>query len=518
VHHQPHARKAHLIRSRAGTALLCSLLLGVGAAGCSSGGEPGAPGSSRQEGEPPADAAVVTRAPQEPVALAADDDPAALAVAASTALFERSSVVVLAGADDPAAQQAAAALATGAGVPVLLTGDPTAGEVDRLGTETVLAVGDPAAAWAESAGTGADVVAVGEGRPDELEDLPAPEPQGVDVLTTGDPTHLAATATARAAGAAVHEVPDGDPRASADAVTALGEGGGAVLALGSAFGPAERLQARVATAATGVQLPGGGQRLWPGRLLVALYGSPVSPSLGVLGEQPVDAAVERARAVAAEYDALPATEGVAVVPTMEIITTVASSSAGPDGDYSTETDVEVLRPWVEAAGAAGIYVVLDLQPGRTDFLTQAQRYEELLALPHVGLALDPEWRLEPGQVHLRQIGAVGVDEVNAVATWLADLTRERALPQKVLMVHQFRLSMIDGRERLDTSRDELAVVLHGDGNGEPGTKLATWRALTAQAPPGVHWGWKNFYDEDTPTFTPQQTLDVEPEPVFVSYQ
>jgi hypothetical protein len=61
-------------------------------------------------------------------------------------------------------------------------------------------------------------------------------------------------------------------------------------------------------------------------------------------------------------------------------------------------------------------------------------------------------------------------------------------------------------------------VLHGDGNGEPGTKLATWRALTAQAPAGVHWGWKNFYDEDTPTFTPQQTLDVEPEPVFVSYQ
>ena len=40
-----------------------------------------------------------------------------------------------------------------------------------------------------------------------------------------------------------------------------------------------------------------------------------------------------------------------------------------------------------------MYVVLDLQPGRTDFLTQAKRYEPLLALPHVGLALDPEWRL-----------------------------------------------------------------------------------------------------------------------------
>ena len=44
-----------------------------------------------------------------------------------------------------------------------------------------------------------------------------------------------------------------------------------------------------------------------------------------------------------------------------------------------------------------MYVVLDLQPGYTDFLAQAQRYEEFLAQPHVGLALDPEWRLAPGR-------------------------------------------------------------------------------------------------------------------------
>jgi hypothetical protein len=32
-------------------------------------------------------------------------------------------------------------------------------------------------------------------------------------------------------------------------------------------------------------------------------------------------------------------------------------------------------------------------------------------------------------------------------------------------------------------------------------------------------GWKNFYDEDHPTFTPRQTYrDVRPAPWFVSYQ
>ncbi|MFP5371010.1 MAG: hypothetical protein ACLGI3_09705, partial [Actinomycetes bacterium] len=192
---------------------------------------------------------------------------------------------------------------------------------------------------------------------------------------------------------------------------------------------------------------------------------------------------------------------------------------GPDANYSTETEIEVLRPWVEAAGEAGLYVVLDLQPGRTDFLTQAQDYRALLELPHVGLAQDPEWRLGPGEMHLRQIGSVGVDEVNAVVTWLADLTRDNALPQKLLVVHQFRLDMVQGRERLDTSRDELAVMVHADGQGAQADKQATWQRLHEDAPARLWWGWKNFHDEDAPMLTPEQTVaSVRPLPQLISYQ
>lgn len=61
---------------------------------------------------------------------------------------------------------------------------------------------------------------------------------------------------------------------------------------------------------------------------------------------------------------------------------------------------------MQAATAAGLYVILDLQPGRADLLTQAKRYAPLLAMPSVGLALDPEWKLGPGQVPLQQIGGV----------------------------------------------------------------------------------------------------------------
>ena len=151
--------------------------------------------------------------------------------------------------------------------------------------------------------------------------------------------------------------------------------------------------------------------------------------------------------------------------------------------------------------------------------TQAERYRSLLELPHVGLALDPEWRLGPDEVHLQQVGSVGIDEVNGVVTWLADLTRENALPQKLLVLHQFRLAMVEGRERLDTSRDELAVMVHADGQGAQPDKQATWQALRQNAPAPLWWGWKNFYDEDLPMLTPEQTIaQVSPQPQLISYQ
>ena len=270
---------------------------------------------------------------------------------------------------------------------------------------------------------------------------------------------------------------------------------------------------QIDVAARGLALPGGGQLLFPSKRIVALYGHPHTAALGVLGEQSPEAAVRRAAEVAESY----ATEGIDLVPGFEIITTLASASAGADGDYSAELSVADLTPWVNAATEAGYYVILDLQPGRTDFLTQAKRYEELLSLPNVGLALDPEWRLKADQTHLRQIGSVTAREINEVSEWLAGIVRREALPQKLLLVHQFKLSMISSRSEIE-SRPELGMVIQMDGQGPLGTKFATWRALLVDGSPNWEWGWKSFYDEDSPMATPQQVLDLEPVPVFISFQ
>jgi hypothetical protein len=353
--------------------------------------------------------------------------------------------------------------------------------------------------------------------PPRLPPVAPPEPLGSLTVLAPDATHpVAAIATARAAGARVLVTGATDPRADPALISALADQPPShTLALGPGFGPADRLRDRQAVAATGVQLPGGGQVVFPGRRFVALYGHPGAPVLGVLGEQPVDQAIARAEQVAAEYRPL---VDEPVVPALEIITTVASAGAGPQGDYSRRTPVSELRPWVDAAGPAGAYVVLDLQPGRTDFLSQAMEYEELLREPHVGLALDPEWRLAPDQRHLEQIGSVDVGEVNEVVAWLADLTARHRLPQKLLVLHQFTIHMITDRNELDTDRDELAVLIHVDGFGTRGQKLNTWDTLHRNPPPRVWWGWKNFYDEDQPTFTPGETVEVAPSPRFISYQ
>jgi hypothetical protein len=267
------------------------------------------------------------------------------------------------------------------------------------------------------------------------------------------------------------------------------------------------------TVLTGPTLPGGGHRLFENERMVAIYGHPTTPALGVLGEQDLDGAVDRVREVAAPYSA----DGAEILPTFEIITTIASAEPGARDDYSRRTDPEVLRPWIDRAAEEGFYVVLDLQPGRTDFLEQAQEYEELLLEPHVGLALDPEWRLEPDQVHLRQIGSVQAQEVQRVADWLAALTREHLLPQKALVLHQFRLSMLPDRDTI-VAPPELAVVVHMDGQGAIGDKYATYELITTGAEDRWVWGWKNFYDEDLPTPTPDEVLALDPLPWFVSYQ
>ncbi|HLF42625.1 MAG TPA: hypothetical protein VJA46_03735 [Acidimicrobiia bacterium] len=267
----------------------------------------------------------------------------------------------------------------------------------------------------------------------------------------------------------------------------------------------------------GQQVPGGGFFVFPEdqpRRYVAFYGHPETTGLGVLGQQGPEETLARMQPFLTEY----AADGYQIIPTFEMIATVASAKPTDDGDYSFEWPISTFEAWVRVAEENGMYIVLDLQPGREDFLTQAKLYEELLKLPFVGLALDPEWRLQPDQVHLVQAGQVTAAEVNTVVDWLADLVRDNGLPQKMILIQQFQSRMILDRETLK-QRPELQMVIQMDGQGPTPTKDDTYFFLT-EGTEDAHWrwGWKNFFEMDPETPSPAYTIAKQPVPVFVSYQ
>ena len=513
---------------------------------------PGTDDGDRQS-DSPERPRTTTAAPAGPVVLAAD------ALATSAALFRQAPLVVVA-EDAPTSVLLAAQLAITWGVPLLVepaapsTGatppgtpeaqsaqSPLVSELARLGATRLVTVGAvqqlarvetvQAGATPETIAeaTGVTVAALTAAELATFAPGSAPEPPfgavpdraeplaGVLALAQPVDADVAAVATARAAGVPVTLVDTADLLAAGAAVTAVADSApAATLLLGAQLAAQTAPEWSLRAAATGWQLPGGGQRLFGGHLFVAIYGTPGAPVLGVLGEQGLEATIERAATVAEPYRELTPLQ---VVPSLEIITTVAAGSAGSDGDYSNELPAEGIRPYIDAAAAAGMYVVLDLQPGRSDFLTQARAYEELLRLPNVGLALDPEWRLAPDEVPLAQIGRVSAAEVDSVSSWLADLVRDAGLPPKMFVLHQFRSSMLQDRSSIRRDRPELEFLVHVDGQGAQPDKQATWNALHRDAPEDLAWGWKNFYDEDLPMLTPAETMaEVSPLPDLVTYQ
>ena len=251
--------------------------------------------------------------------------------------------------------------------------------------------------------------------------------------------------------------------------------------------------------------------VFPGAMVVAHYGSGFDARLGVLGTQEPFASAAAVRERALQWTRF----GLPVVPAFNYIASIATNGAGPDGDYSTPSDLATLRAWLDGIRSVGGIMVIDIQPGRSDFLSELRRYESLLLEPDVHVALDPEWRMGPGEVPGTIIGSVGVDETNATTQYLADLVRVHQLPRKIVVLHQFTPFMIRERERLAT-RNELHIAIQLDGFGSPEAKLTKYRELHAVAP--FYSGFKLFLQQDTRLMDPGEVRALDPPPTWVSYQ
>jgi len=269
---------------------------------------------------------------------------------------------------------------------------------------------------------------------------------------------------------------------------------------------------RVSPAPTLNNLPGGASRIFaPGRVLVAYYGTAGTGSLGVLGEASPDAIVPRLTRAAHQF----AIGGRTVQPVFELIVRVAHRGPTSNGSYSADISRDKVQAYIDAAHRHGVLLVLDLQPGRANFLAVAKHWAWALRDPWVGLALDPEWRVGPGQRPAQVVGSVSAAEVNSVSAWLERLTVRERLPQKLFVLHQFRTSMIRNPQYI-AARPRLAMVQHVDGFGPPRAKLATYKRVAR--PRQFVMGFKLFYDEDRPMMRPASVLRIRPRVRFVSFQ
>ena len=121
----------------------------------------------------------------------------------------------------------------------------------------------------------------------------------------------------------------------------------------------------------------------------------------------------------------------------------------------------------------------------------------------------------PRQVPAHTIGQVDAAEVNRTSAWLAGLSEQAGLPEKLFVLHQFRTDMVRDIERV-ARRPGLAMVQHVDGFGTPGQKLDTYHAV---ARPGrFAMGFKLFYDEDVRRMQSPAVHAIRPKVRFVSFQ
>ena len=260
------------------------------------------------------------------------------------------------------------------------------------------------------------------------------------------------------------------------------------------------------------ELPRGGRTLLPRHRIVAFYGAPQDDELGELGIGSPASAARRLVRQSRRYWR----KTRPVLPAMELIAVVASYAPGPGNRYSTRQEDKVVRRYLRAARRAKALLVLDIQPGRSDFFTETLRLRKWLKEPDVGLALDPEWRMAPGQVPGKVIGSVGSREVNATSAWLEQLAERHNLPQKLFLIHQFTNDMVDDTKLKD--RPRLAMVLNADGFGGQAIKKAKYHAFTRSPRKFFHEGFKLFYREDTDLMKPRQVLRLHPPPDVVIYE
>jgi hypothetical protein len=270
-----------------------------------------------------------------------------------------------------------------------------------------------------------------------------------------------------------------------------------------------------ASAAPGKELPRGGRLLFPDHRLVGYCGTPGAPALGAL-QGNLDA-----KAKALEARAAPYADGREILPVFELIAVVVQGYPGADGKYRSRVEDRIVDDYLRAARQSKALLLLNIQPGQSDFLTEVKSFEVYLREPDVGVALDPEWAMKAKQRPGALWGGTTGAAINEVAAFLSGIVEQWNLPEKALVFHEVVREVVKD-ESLVTPYPGVAIIKSVDGIGPAHAKIATYGNLMERMAAGVHPGFKLFFDEDTHggsrLMTAKEVLSLSPQPEYVMYE
>lgn len=266
-----------------------------------------------------------------------------------------------------------------------------------------------------------------------------------------------------------------------------------------------------------IELPRGGRTLFPDFRLMGFCGTPGGePAMGRLSGN-LPAVQKKIEKLGEKY----ATDRK-FLPVFELIAVVVLGLPGADGKWRRRVPNSVVDDYLAAARAAKAILLLNIQPGHSDFITEVKYYEKYLKEPDVGVALDPEWQMHGNQKPGIFFGQTTGTAVNEVADYLAELVKAGDLPEKALVFHQVNGSVVKDEKDI-VARPGVAIIKGVDGLGPAPTKVVTYNYLVKDMDASImHAGFKLFFDEDTTNnnhlMTPEEVLKLTPVPEYVMYE
>ena len=254
----------------------------------------------------------------------------------------------------------------------------------------------------------------------------------------------------------------------------------------------------------------------PETRVIAYTGAPQAKELGILGTMPFERAANRLERQSAPYDR----SSRPVLPAFDLIATIANAHPGPADKYRTRQSGKVIARYLRAARRHNAALILDVQPGTSNFVDEIKPLEKWLKEPDVHLALDPEWRMRPGVAPGSEIGWVSAGEVTATLNRVARIVRANDLPPKLVIVHRFTDGMIKDLPTVDVPK-EVVGVISIDGVGTRTQKIATYDRIAPTLPKPWLPGFKLFYVEDKAAggmLSGKQVMALKPRPHVVLYE